>query len=414
MSMGSALLIFSVVTFGHRMHERYFFPALPLLLMAGVFATRNGEGSGTGVLRADAQPPARKKSVQIKPERAQNIIYLLYAFISLSGFLNSLFVFSAFYTHTSSDFYGDNWIYVISIMNVAAAILLWIAVFNGVAIKGLPGKIIKSRNDAVKKVKRTASAIFAIGTVLIGMNSQISESYATDRIVAMSGAAAVSGQQIEILNPGFEEDAHGIIADGGPQGWGLYDYRAQQAGEPDVSKIYIDNETSRSGAASFRIESISQNDVRLYQLIDVEPDSLYRISCWAKTDSVDSGGVGANVSVLGVFASSESLKGTNTEFKLLELYGRTGLEQNDLWLAVGLGGYSNECFGTAWFDDVSLEKIDFAPQGADIQNFFSGVSKSSDESARPSETSVGARIILMLTVMMVLAAIVVIDRKSVV
>ncbi|MDR3122125.1 MAG: glycosyltransferase 87 family protein, partial [Clostridiales bacterium] len=121
MLMGSALLLFSVVTFGHRMHERYFFPVILLQLAAGLFYESGGDSGESGRARRPGG---------FGGFGGLGGALLSHAWITLSGFLNVLFVFSAFYTNSSSAFYENAWIYVISALNVSAAVFLWIHAFR--------------------------------------------------------------------------------------------------------------------------------------------------------------------------------------------------------------------------------------------------------------------------------------------
>ena len=386
--MGSALLIFSVVTFGHRMHERYFYPVLPLLLAACIFYARD-----LALFKADRVV----KKEKTRPRR--NFILLAYSWITFSGYLNILIVFSAFYTYTSSDFYGDNRIYIISALNVAAAVFLWLISFYGLNLRGL-------WNRTFNKIKKGAPAAIILGVMLFGLFARPVSAY------ALGGGAENTGQPIWLANPGFEGGVDSDVESGAimvePQDWGVYDYKKQYEEEPDISSVTVDTSIFHTGSASARIESVSANDIRLYQSIPVEPDSIYRISCWIKTESVSESGAGAIVSSLGVFAASDGIKGTRGDFEQAELFGRTGPSQTDLWVAVGLGGYSNESSGVAWFDDVTLEKLDAAPQGVNIQKFYTEESVAESESTQPNEVSAGARIISILAVMIILSVIVLI------
>ena len=48
------------------------------------------------------------------------------------------------------------------------------------------------------------------------------------------------------------------------------------------------------------------------------------------------------------------------------LYARTGPEQTKFRLFVRLGGYSGEAQGEAYFDDISVTRIEAAPAGAAV------------------------------------------------
>ena len=397
--MGSALLLFGVVTFGHRMHERYFFPTLPLLLAAAVMRSP-AEG-------LKAERPFNTVSNGARAIKAfmgsANAHYLLYIIITISGYLNVLLVFATYYTRENESFYNSVWIYLISFVNVAASAGVLIAAYcaAGALKKAGTGK----KTGPVKAARVLVSVI-----ILVALSSVILYPQPAYAQPAMSESI---GQPIGIQNPGFEES--GADSETGFQGWDLYDYRGQRAGEPGTSVISMDTEVFHSGGASARIDSSATNDARFYQMVTVQPGSVYRISCWAKTDSVADTGVGANVSVLGVYAISSDIKGVSDGFRFLELFGITGPSQNELWISVGLGGYSNECYGTAWFDDVALELLDAAPPGITPQKFYDSNGEDGGSAAvRPNALSAGARVALLLIVasLLVLIAFIALRAKK--
>ena len=398
MFMGSALLLFSVVTFGHRMHERYFFPALLFLLAASIYGAKQGP------------------------------VLANYAWVTASGFFNCLVVFAAFYTHTDSDFYGDNRIYIISALNVGAALVMWATAFlglkpggglrnaggaDGVMIFGSFTKFFKQK-ILTRRTARLSSIVLLSVLIFMSAAGPVA-AYALEAPAAVSDVRndEAAGVPVALKNPGFEESAGDDARLDGVPGWYLYDYREQQANEPGTSYLSFEAEYFHSGSSSIRIESYSVNDVRLYQSIPVDPNSTYRASCWAKTDSVGNEGVGANLSVIGLFTMSNEVKGTNGDFERLVLYGKTGPTQKELQLAVGLGGYSNESYGTAWFDDVSLEKLEIVPQDAEVQMLYSEYSRGDDgeKGSQPNYMPVGARVLLFLTVIIILAVLALIAMK---
>jgi predicted membrane-bound dolichyl-phosphate-mannose-protein mannosyltransferase len=261
--------------------------------------------------------------------------------------------------------------------------------FSGLVFLAPPARVYAQGN--VASVNAAAASLVAVNAVAAGD----------------AAGSAISGEPAEVRNPGFEEDILSDPRTAGVHGWNLYDYRDQQANEPGTSTLSYDTEFYRSGAASFRIDSIRINDVRLYQKVPVRPDSIYRISCWVAADAVSDDGVGANVSVIGLFSMSEDVKeDRDGGFSLVELYGRTGPKQEELEISVGLGGYSNESFGTAWFDDVSVERFDAAPPGAEINNFFAEDSGGQSDGAQPNEMPAPVRFVLMCAALLLLGLVV--------
>ena len=109
-------------------------------------------------------------------------------------------------------------------------------------------------------------------------------------------------------------------------------------------------------------------DARYAQQVQVEPDSLYCLH--GKIRANAKGGLGANLSVDGVYAFSPSVFEAADEWQEVSLYGRTGPEQTSIIVYARLGGYGGESTGQAWFRDVSLTRIDSVPDGEIAYNFF--------------------------------------------
>ena len=74
-------------------------------------------------------------------------------------------------------------------------------------------------------------------------------------------------------------------------------------------------------SASLYVENAQANDARYIQDVWVEPNTLYRISCYVMAEGCGEDADGANISVLDTYASSETLHDTNGQWQLLELYG---------------------------------------------------------------------------------------------
>lgn len=124
-----------------------------------------------------------------------------------------------------------------------------------------------------------------------------------------------------------------------------------------------------SDAGSAKIDLTEANDARFVQDVSVAPQTIYKLTAWVKTENVaDDFGIGANLSVIGNFYKSTVLVG-NTGWTKLELYGRTASGQDKLSVALRLGFYSGECYGTVWFDNITLEAVKQAPAGVAVADF---------------------------------------------
>jgi dolichyl-phosphate-mannose-protein mannosyltransferase len=116
-----------------------------------------------------------------------------------------------------------------------------------------------------------------------------------------------------------------------------------------------------SGSTAIRIFSGPRpNDVRLVQLIPVEPETYYRLSSWIATENVESGKVGANICLMGGYEYAGNIDGTK-EWQYVEMYFRTSKTHRDVRIGVRLGMYHSVVQGSAFFDDVRLVKVDSIP-----------------------------------------------------
>lgn len=166
-----------------------------------------------------------------------------------------------------------------------------------------------------------------------------------------------------IRNGSFEEVQAGI-----PVGWGQ-DLYVQ---DPGVSMLSVERDGAHTGSAYVRIRSIQPNDAKWVQLAAVQPDTLYRLTCWVRVEAAGDGSAGANISVLGIGSISQDLKDTGGQWQQVEFIGQTGADQQEISVAVRLGAYGSLNTGTADFDDFSLEELSEAPAGVQPVLFAPG------------------------------------------
>ncbi len=155
-----------------------------------------------------------------------------------------------------------------------------------------------------------------------------------------------------LFNGSFEE----IGPDGMPEDWFTDAYHQQ----PGVSRYGLVEDPDEEFSFVAQIQNTSLNDARFAQIVDVEPETLYCLSGYIKAEGIEEGH-GANLSVEGVYSFSEEVYETHGEWRYVEYYGETGPDQYELTVFVRLGGYSGESKGKAWFDRISLKKVDAAP-----------------------------------------------------
>jgi len=163
-----------------------------------------------------------------------------------------------------------------------------------------------------------------------------------------------------LVNGSFEEIS-GIL----PQGWDFQVWDKQSD-----SKLNVEKQDVHSGNNAVTIENSKMDDAKLVQTIKVSPNSLYSISCWVKAQVIDKNAKGANIGVVGLIDTSQDFKDTQGQWQYVELYGRTGQDQTELQVNVGVGGYGSVNAGKATFDDLSVKKVDTVPAGAKVIDFF--------------------------------------------
>lgn len=179
---------------------------------------------------------------------------------------------------------------------------------------------------------------------------------------ALAEDAQPQGENL-LLNSGFEE----LDASGFPIDWmqGMYTW------DDGTTVMETVTGTAHSGSNSVRLRSFSENDARYEQVVACQPQTLYKLSGWARVQDVPEG-IGANLSVGEGFAMSDSLSGTSAEgeWTYLEIYGMTGPEQYTMTIMARLGFYGSTVTGTAWFDDLCLERVDGVPKDAPFGLFY--------------------------------------------
>lgn len=158
-----------------------------------------------------------------------------------------------------------------------------------------------------------------------------------------------------VLNPGFEEGSGKI-----PQSW-FTDMWKKRDG---VTEFVWKSEGAYSGTKCFYINNIETNDARVMQKITVEPNKMYKLSCFTKQINKSEEGTGANISVRGKVETSLPIKKNPEEWQNISLYIKTTENITDITVTIGLGGYGSIASGEAWFDDVVVEEVDTIPPGA--------------------------------------------------
>ncbi len=187
-----------------------------------------------------------------------------------------------------------------------------------------------------------------------------------------------------LKNPSFEQ-AVGT----NPDGWETWMYVSQGA------TMTVENGQGHTGSKFVSITNNAENDARFKQAIPVKANSIYKLSCWAKTENVGKDKTGAIISIDGFVDSSKDLKGTNSDWQYLEMYAKIGNGISSIGVTVGLGGYGNMNKGKAYFDDISVEEVSKAPDGATVAQ-IEKLQPASDQSAGGSDSGSNSFVIVLL------------------
>ena len=110
-----------------------------------------------------------------------------------------------------------------------------------------------------------------------------------------------------ILNGDFEEGLGGEILFWQENVWESSDGQYE---------ITLETEGAKTGDKCIKITSMVPKDVRLMQNVIVEPESLYKISGWIRTENVGNDQKGANLSIWLLMTTSEDIRAQVTGLML--------------------------------------------------------------------------------------------------
>ncbi|MBN1409296.1 MAG: glycosyltransferase family 39 protein, partial [Spirochaetales bacterium] len=128
--------------------------------------------------------------------------------------------------------------------------------------------------------------------------------------------------------------------------------------DESVSLYKAETENPHSGQYCVSIENIQNNDARLIQRVRVKPNSVYKLSCFIRAENVGLEKTGANITVMHpkFMAKSRDLKNTGGQWEYVDFFVQTAPGQQDMIVAVRLGGFGGDNTGKAYFDDFKLEE----------------------------------------------------------
>ncbi|MBO5478492.1 MAG: hypothetical protein J6A04_02085 [Clostridia bacterium] len=118
-----------------------------------------------------------------------------------------------------------------------------------------------------------------------------------------------------------------------------------------------DSNVKYSKSDSYRITSNTPNDAMFYKEITVTPNTPYKVTCMVKTEDVKTvkevSSGGAHISIADTIEKSKSVTGTQDWEKLEFIFNSKS--RTSIKLGFRLGGYDDNCTGTAWFSDFTIE-----------------------------------------------------------
>lgn len=125
-----------------------------------------------------------------------------------------------------------------------------------------------------------------------------------------------------------------------------------------TSEFTRDNIIKYSKNDSYKIKSDTPNDAMFYKEIEVIPNTPYKVTCMVKTQDIvttkEVSNAGANISIADTVEKSKSITGTSDWQKLEFIFNSKN--RTSVKLGFRLGGYDDNCTGSAWFSDFTIEQ----------------------------------------------------------
>jgi len=188
------------------------------------------------------------------------------------------------------------------------------------------------------------------------------------------------------------------VTNGMPDGW--------QTGMwvTSAGASYLEAAQMPDGTSAVLVENVAANDARFEQTVAVRENATYKLTARAMAEGCDPAQIGANVSFLGVFGTSEDVHDTNGAWEELTLYAQTGKGQKSATVCVRLGGYGSEATGRAWFTDVRLEQVEGAPVGAQVIDLATPAPQKETKPQTESDKAASIPVLLLVAALYGLAA----------
>ncbi|MBE5758713.1 MAG: phospholipid carrier-dependent glycosyltransferase [Clostridiales bacterium] len=118
----------------------------------------------------------------------------------------------------------------------------------------------------------------------------------------------------------------------------------------------------------------------LYQKIELEQQTAYRISFDVLTEGMENSGIGAQAAFMYQVASSDHVFDTAEDYQTVEFFVKTNvdLEQEYVFrLGVGVEGY--QCTGSAYFRNLKIEALDVMPDDQIVYTLIGSIGIDAEE-----------------------------------
>lgn len=125
-----------------------------------------------------------------------------------------------------------------------------------------------------------------------------------------------------------------------------------------LTEFTRDKEVKYSENRSYKISSNDYNDAMIAKDVKLSKNKSYKVTCMVKTENVVSennkSGSGAQLSIEGTTQRSMAVVGTNDWQKIELIFNSKNSEEFSIGFR--LGGYIDNCKGTAWFSNITIEE----------------------------------------------------------
>lgn len=162
-------------------------------------------------------------------------------------------------------------------------------------------------------------------------------------------------------NPGFETGGTT-----GPDAWisSMWDTN-------NPSEFRWETGGGHSGQRYVTIISRKLNHAYYSQTVKVRPDTIYRLSCWIKTEGISKDRKGAGIGVKGlILTNTNDISNSNGQWKYDEIYGKTGPSQREVTILLMLGDYGQLSSGKASFDDFGIQEATAVLDGQPVNDLY--------------------------------------------